>query len=316
MNDEFLKSKRIAVVGIGGVGGYMAGMLGRAFPHLTLAARGARKKSIQEHGLILHSDCSGEIQIRPEHTVSVEEMDVQDFIFVCVKNYSLEEVCCSMNRAVDDHTVLIPVMNGTNPGERMRRLLGKGTVVDSLIYIIAFANEDFSVSQQGDTARLFIGIPHADEAQKQTVLAVSEILAAAGIRHTVSDDIEQDIWRKYILNCAYNVTTACYDNTIGEIRRDPAKAKEYESLVQEAYQVALARQIAITQAEIDKILHRFYYEYADNATSSLQRDIAAGRQSELEIFSGYLVHEAQRLGVPVPVTEKMYTELKKRSGKT
>ena len=215
-----------------------------------------------------------------------------------------------MAHAVTDHTIIVPVMNGVDPGERIRKYLNKGIVVDSLIYIVAFANADFSVTQQGNFAKLYIGIQNADAEQQQVIAELSELLSGADIDHKAAPDIEQAIWRKYILNCAYNVTTAYYDNTIGQIRNDPVKAKEYEDLVQEAYQIALAKHVSVTQAHIDTILYKFYHEYADNATSSLQRDVTAGKRSELETFSGYLVKEAERLGVSIPITERMYHGLK------
>lgn len=312
-NSVNLQNKKIAVIGIGGVGGYLAGMLASRYPHVTFAARGKRLESIKKHGLTLHSDYHGKITAVPEHVVPVEELEEQDCIFVCVKNYSLEEVCRSMKHAVSDHTLIIPVMNGVDPGERVRTILTKGTVIDSLIYIIAFANPDFSISQQGSFAQLYLGIRDADCAQREAVNEAVSILAGADIDCKAAEDIEQAIWKKYILNCAYNVTTACYDNTIGQIRNDPVKAGEYEALVKEAYQVALARHVHITQEHIDSIIHRFYYEYADNATSSLQRDVRAGKTNELETFSGYLVREAARLGVPVPVSERMYQILKEQT---
>lgn len=301
--------KRIAVVGVGGVGGYLAGMLGQVCSHLTLVARGDRKESLIEKGLFLHSDYKGEINIRPEQIVSAEEMGEQDYIFVCVKNYSLEEACRSMSHAVTENTVVIPVMNGVDPGDRIRSYLGKGTVVDSLIYIVAFANEDYSVTQQGKFANLYIGIKHADEQQAECVKRVHQLLDEADVDNRVSDDIERDIWKKYILNCAYNVESAYYDNCIGQLREDPVKAKEYEALVSEAYQVALAKGVAVTQKHVDAIIHRFYYELAYNATSSLQRDIRSGRTAELDTFSGYIVREAERLGVDAPVSRRMYEGL-------
>lgn len=314
MNQKDWKEKKIAVVGIGGVGGYLAGMLGTHYPHVTFAARGKRLESIRKQGLILHSDYHGKITAIPEHAVPAEDLDEQDFIFLCVKNYSLEEACKSIRHAVTDHTIVVPVMNGVDPGDRVRKTLQKGMVVDSLIYIIAFANPDFSVSQQGTFAKLFLGIQHADALQQASVNDAAALLSGAEIDAFAADDIEQAIWRKYILNCAYNVTTARYDYTIGQIRKDPEKAREYEDLVNEAWQVALAKHVNITQEHIDSIIHRFYYEYADDATSSLQRDVRAGKTNELETFSGYLVREAGRLGVPVPVSERMYHELKERTG--
>lgn len=308
--DQEILNKRIAVVGIGGVGGYLAGMLGRVCTHLTMAVRGGRREAVLKNGLVLHSDYKGEITVRPEHAVSVSEMGEQDYIFVCVKNYSLEEVCREMEHAVTEDTVIIPVMNGVDPGERIRSLLGRGTVVDSLIYIVAFANDDYSITQQGDFANLRIGIKNADEAQQRKVREVSAILEGADIDHQAAEDIEVEIWRKYILNCAYNTESAYYDNAIGQLRSNPEKAKEYEALVGEAYKVALAKGVGVKQEHVDAILHRFYYELAEDATSSLQRDIREGKQAEVDTFSGYIVQEAHRLGIKAPVTEKMYEGLK------
>ena len=300
----------LPILGIGGVGGYLAGMLGQVCPHLTLAARGARKESLEKEGLILHSEYKGELRAVPEQVVETGELPEQDIIFICVKNYSLEEVCRELGQAVSDRTILIPVMNGVNPGERVRDLLGKGTVVDALIYIVAFANEDFSITQQGDFARLCIGIKNADALQQKKVEEAAALLTAAGIDFEVAEDIEVEIWRKYILNCAYNVVTAYYDNDIGQLRKEERKAKEYEALVREAEQVALAKGVAIKKEHTDAIIDRFYHGYADNATSSLQRDIRAGRRSEADVFSGYIVREAEKYGISVPVSSRMYEKLK------
>ena len=68
--------------------------------------------------------------------------------------------------------------------------------------------------------------------------------------------------------------------------------------------------MAVTQEHLDAILYRFHHELADGATSSLQRDIRAGKPAEIETFSGYIVREANRLGISVPVSMKMYEGLK------
>lgn len=303
-------NKKIAVVGAGGVGGFLAGMLGRVCPQLTLAVRGARKKALIKNGLTLHSEYKGEFTVHPQSVTELSSMGEQDYIFVCVKNYSLETVCQEMEHAVTENTVIVPVMNGVDPGDRIRALLGRGTVVDALIYIVSFSNEDYTVTQQGDFANLRIGIQNGNNIEREKTAEVSAILKAADIDHQVSDDIQTEIWRKYILNCAYNVATAYYDNTIGELRNDPKKAAEYEALADEAFQVAKAKGVAVTPEHIGAIIHRFYEELADNATSSLQRDIREGRSAETETFSGYIVREGKRLGLDLPVSCKMYEGLK------
>ena len=82
----------------------MAGMLARAYPHVTMVARGARAESIREKGLVLHSDYKGEIIARPERVVPVCDMGQQDYIFICVKNYSLAGVCESIRDMVTEDT--------------------------------------------------------------------------------------------------------------------------------------------------------------------------------------------------------------------
>ncbi len=360
-----MRDKKIAVIGVGGVGGYLAGMLLQAFPHVTLAARGERGRSIEEHGLVLHSEYKGEKVGRPEKVVSSAEfLEPQDYIFVCVKNYSLEGACREMADAVTDETVIIPVMNGVDAGDRVRELLNlseadaggvchredaepdagsvchredvepdagearhqadagdmgltpgrKATVVDSLIYIVSFARPDYSIEQQGQFANLRIGIQNADERQKEKVEEVSRILTMADIDYKVAEDIRREIWKKYILNCAYNVATAYYDNTIGQLRTDPEKAKLYEQLIREACEVARAKGVGVPESHVDTVIRKFYNDYGDDATSSLQRDIRDGKPSELETFSGYLVREAGRLGIRIPASERMYEGLKEKTG--
>lgn len=301
-----VKDKKIAVVGLGGVGGYLGALLADHYEHVTFVARGARGESIRKNGLVLHSEYRGERICHPEKVVSsAEELEVQDYIFVCVKTYSLEEALKSLEGAVDEHTVVIPVMNGADTGERARALLPKGQIVDSLIYIITFANPDYSITQQGMYTIVWLGIADADEKQQAVLKEADALLQAAEIESRIAEDINRQIWKKYIMNCAYNVETAAYANTIGQLRDDPVKAKEYEALTREAYEVAVAKGIAMREEDIEWLTHRFYEELSDGDTSSLQRDVENHRQSEVDTFCGYLIREAKKYGIAVPVMEKM-----------
>lgn len=305
--------KKITVVGIGGVGGYIGALLADAYPQVTFVARGKRKDAIETNGLTLHSEYRGERRVHPMRTVvSAAGLPVQDYIFICVKNYSLEEACKSLHGCISPDTVIVPVMNGADPGPRTRGLLSSGIVVDSLIYIIAFAAEDHSIVQQGGFANLYVGVQDAAPGEARAASDVADLLDNAGIDCKTSPDIQTEIWKKYILNCAYNVETAFYNNTIGELRKAPVKAAQYEALTDEAFRVALAKGVRVTEEHKNAIIHRFYHELAEDATSSLQRDVAAGHRTELETFSGYIVREARRLHVDTPVSNAMYEGLKEK----
>ena len=93
------------------------------------------------------------------------------------------------------------------------------------------------------------------------------------------------------------------------LQTSPEKCKEFKTLLEESCAVALAKQISIRDGYVESEYKRFMSLDA-GSTSSLKRDMEAGRKNELETFSGYLIKEARRLQIPVPVSEKMYENLK------
>lgn len=307
---------RIGVVGVGGVGGYLAGMLSSRLPGVTVVARGGRGRSIAERGLILHSEHNGEIVGHPTVVGAASELPEQDVILICVKNYSLEQALEEVAPAVGPHTILLPVMNGIDPAERVQRRFPDNPVVDSVIYIVSYARPDYEIVQEGDYADVRIGVVQgvgnvSAETSAQALRTVEEIFRQAGIDSRTVEDIEAAIWEKFILNCAYNVLTAAYDMNIGPIRDDPDKAREFVEAAREAAALAEAKGVKVRPDIASRVEYRFYHKLKDSDSSSLQRDVHAGRPAEVDTFCGYVVREAQRLGVPVPVLEKMYGLLTK-----
>ena len=311
-------STKIAVIGVGGVGGFVSAMLASHLPDVTVVARGARGKAIEENGLVLHSDYKGEITAHPAVVPSVAELGEQDVVFICVKNYSLEQLLDELGHGADgkpvikDGTILVPVMNGVDPWQKVREAFPGCRVVDSVIYIVAYADADYSIRQEGNFAAIRIGTTDAGEEYADAVRTVDSILSEADIDHKTPKDIEAAIWEKYILNAAFNCCTAAYDCNIGPLRDDPETAAEYEAAVKEACALARAKGIRIREDYEETLIHRFYHSLQASDSSSLQRDVHAGKKSEVETFCGYGVREGARLGVPMPVMEKLYRMIKER----
>lgn len=292
---------KIAVAGIGGVGGYLGGMLARTLPDVTFVARGKKLEDLRENGLPVESDYQGTFTARPAAAVEACDLPVQDIIFVCVKNYSLEEMMDSLQGAIDENTIIVPVMNGIDPGDRIREMGYPGQVVDGVIYIVSYREPDGTLRQLGDYAYLRVG----NKERNGKADIVCDVLNQAGVDCEVAQDIEREIWLKFILNCGYNVESAYYDETIGELRSDPEKAREYEDLTRESYALALAKGVDIRESDIETIIDKFYHLYTDEMTSSLQRDLREGHPHEGDTFSGYVVREAEKLGLSLPVSKKM-----------
>ena len=194
--------KKIMVVGVGGVGGVLAANLVKKYGEsVSLIARGPRRESLRQNGLTLHSDLYGEFTVHP---ACIEEdpalCGVQDLILICVKNGGLQKVCQQISPVVGEHTAVMAVMNGVSAGQELAQRLGKGVLVDSVIYTVSSAGSDYSITQKGSYTYLNIGSHTDSEEGKEAAQEIADLLNAAGIDCKVSRNVQAAIWKKYVLN--------------------------------------------------------------------------------------------------------------------
>lgn len=134
------------------------------------------------------------------------ELGVQDLILVSVKYAQLETAAAQLAPIVGPDTLVLPVMNGVHTAAKLGRLLGKGRMLQSVIYVVSSAGEDYSITQYGDYTTIYLGA--GERAGEADAKAVCEALKAADIDCRFAPDVQAAIWSKYVLNCAYNVVTA------------------------------------------------------------------------------------------------------------
>lgn len=308
-----LSNKTICVAGIGGVGGYIGAALAKNYPNVNFLARGERLAHIKEHGLTLNSVNLGNFTVQP-HAVSdcAGDFGHIDCLFICCKNYQLDTLCEQLKPFVAPDTIVVPVMNGTTAAQAVREAFGTGMVLDALIYIISTAMPDYSIESISPAPLLQVGKQHATAEEKEAAEAVAKLFTDIGIKCLAEEDIEAAVWTKYIQNCAFNVGTAYYLTDAQGIYNAPARLEKYRHLLEEACAVARALGIHIADNLEDDLYERLLHRTEPNGTSSLKKDMAAGRPNELETFSGALVRAAKELGIDVPVSEEFYEGMKNR----
>jgi len=302
---------KIMVVGVGGVGGYIASILCDSYEKdVTLVARKDRGAALKKQGLVLHSEFHGEHVYHPAIVETPNQAPEQDVIFVCVKNYSLEKALASLKNCMRAKTILVLIMNGVEHDGLVEKILPHTRLVSSAMYITSAYNKDYSIKHMGKFARIFLG-----SNDKEAEQIVYELLHKEGLSCHISEDVRAEEWKKYVLNCAYNVITAYYETTIGGVFDKPQGKEEFHTLLQESYNVGKALGVKLPADLVEVTNDRLLKQENKNVSSSLARDVIAKRQSELETFSGYLVETAHRLYVEVPLSEKLYKELKERCSK-
>lgn len=305
-----MDNKKVCVVGIGGIGGYIGCMLANHFDNVYFFARGKRLESIRKNGLKLCSDVHGEIIVHPKMASdNADELGVMDYIFLCVKHFSLEQVCAQISPMINENTIIIPLLNGVGVSDEIRRLIGKGSVIDGLVYITSGADENFVIHHTSPYCNIHIGYETKNKFEDSVLSEVQSLLQSADIKCIIENDIQAAIWRKYILNCAFNVITAYYNGTTADIRKNETAILQMKSLLEEACRVARRLKINIADNLEEVHFNHIMYKQSELATSSLKRDIAAGRQNELEVFSGKLLQLAAKCEIKIPTTEFFYKEL-------
>ena len=304
-------SKKITVVGIGGVGGLLAGVLIRHYgENVSLIARGARAEHLRTEGLTLRSDAYGDFTVKPAAVVAdPAELPVQDLVLVCVKNDALESVAQQILPIVGPDTVVLPVMNGVTAAKKLLKILPVGTVPGCVIYTVSGAGADFTITQQGKFTELTVGAQVADPIQQARAVETAAVFTEAGIQCKAVEDVAVAIWTKYVLNCAYNVATARWGCTIGGIKSDESRVEDCRALLTESWKVGVASGVALPEELPEKQLRRIL-KTSDDSDSSLGRDFAAGRAGEMEVFCGDVIRMAAEYGVDVPMTQKYYDALK------
>lgn len=296
---------KVTIVGVGGVGGLLAGALIRRYgADVSLIARGKRLQDLKENGLTLRSDAYGNFSVQPACvTEDPSSLPVQDAVLVCVKNGGLQKAAEKIAPMVDENTLVLPVMNGVSASGNLTRMLGKGRVLDSVIYTVSSV-ENGVIDQKGNFTQIFMGGNGAEE--------LAAWLQGAGIEAIVAEDVRAATWSKYVLNCAYNVVTARWGITIGDIKHSERLRGEYRSLMEEAWRVGRADGVNLPDTLVDQHMVRLM-NCTDDSTSSLSRDFEAGIVGEMDIFTGEVVRLADRYGVDVPVSRQYLAGLEERA---
>lgn len=312
----------IAIFGIGGIGGILGGALAKVAPEkVSFLARGERLDEIAKNGITVHSDLLGEFTAKPgkcadtsisSHgdkaaVVPVSELGVQDIVVVCVKTTDIEAAAKNIAPLVGPDTLIIPAMNGLSGGEDLQKAFPNNPVASSVLYVVAFTGEDFSVTQQGNFIKVVLDDLAADEKAHAKVETFAELLKEAGIDGRLSSHIRRDMWNKYAFNCAFNTMTAalaCNARTL----KEEGNFADFKAIIAEAKMTAEAEGVTLpedtVEAQADRLLHT-----KGESDSSLSRDFAVGKPGEMEMFSGDLIRRAEGLGLKLPVMEKYYKML-------
>jgi 2-dehydropantoate 2-reductase len=283
----------VGVLGAGGVGGFVAGALARAGADVTVVARPETAAVLGQTGLRIWSRALGEDF--PAHPrVATETSDRVDVLFVATKAIGLSD---ALARVAAAPAVVVPLLNGLEHLDVLRARFGAERVAAAVIRIESDRPSVGVIVQTSPGVRVDMAGRRPEPAAFLPDAAA--LLRGAGIEARIDDSEAQVMWSKLARLCALALTTSASDHSIGYVRSDPRWRSALEGAVSETVAVANADgaglQAADTLAELDAA-------HAELG-SSMQRDIAAGRRTELDAIAGAVLRAGQRHGLRCPTVQ-------------
>jgi 2-dehydropantoate 2-reductase len=292
---------RIAVFGTGGAGGYFGAQLALAGETVIFIARGDHLRAIKAAGLRLETP-SGETVIRAEATDNPAEAGHADVVLVGVKAWQVTDAANAIRPLVGPDTVVVPLQNGVEAAGELAAVVGPHTL-GGLCGTLSFVAGPGHVRSMG--GQNFIKFGELDNKPSERVERLRQCFAQAKVSVEVPANIVKALWDKFLMVTTFGGVGAITRSPIGVMRAVPESRRLLERCLEETLAVAKARDIPMAGSTVTDMM-KFYDSLPVNGTTSLQRDIADGKQSELDYWTGAVVRLGREAAVPTPTHQFIY----------
>ena len=300
---------KYVIIGAGGTGGVTGYYMKKAGKDVTLIARGEHLKAIREQGLTLEK-----MWDKTEETITIPATDMEhytdhpDVIFVCVKGYSLDETIPFIRRISKKTTIVIPVLNIYGTGGKMQKQLPELLVTDGCIYVSANIKESGRLLQHGQILRIVFGV--RDKAEFRSELReIQKDLCDSNIDGILSENIRREALEKFSYVSPIGAAGLYYHATAADFQKEGEARELFKTMIREIATLAEAMGIPFQKDMVDVNL-KILSNLAPEATTSMQRDIMEGKQSEIDELVYEVVRMGEKYHVPIPAYEKMAEKLK------
>ena len=300
---------KIAVMGAGGVGGFLGGKLAFGGREVVFVARGKHLDALRTQGLRVVG--AEQFAVSPVNVSDkTQAFGKVDLILFCVKLYDTESAAAQLEPMLADHTVVVTLQNGVESQQRIGNVIGEERVVSGAAYFPASIKAPGEIVFKGPIP----GKPLVEvgEGQGNSRLLAAQLIQefqAAGVTAALNKDASLMLWEKFCWIAGVSGVTAVTRQPIGIVRIDPDMRALFVNCVHGCAAVGRAAGVTLDLALEERLMGLLESNPAEGK-SSLLVDLERGRPLELDGLSGAVHRLGQKYHVATPVTSSVYAALK------
>lgn len=305
---------KIAILGLGGVGGFYAGKLAKRFGNssnveIYFITRGEHLDVIRKNGIRVISD-SEDFTAKPDlATDNPSEIGVMDYIILTTKSYDLADSIEFIKPCINEKTVMLPLLNGGDITERIRQILPDNVVWSGCSYIVSRKTEPGVIKSSGSYSRFVFGY---DKGENEQLKMFENLLREADIDVTLSKNIRESIWKKFFFISVSASLTSYFDVGFNELVDTDERLNMTVGMAEEFLKVAKAEGVGMGEYAVEEVVNRSEI-LPKGTTTSMHSDFKAGNRTEVETLTGVVVHLAEKHRIDVPLYRTVYNALKEKS---
>lgn len=303
------------IIGAGGTGGILGFYMTKAGKDVTLIARNAHLEAMKKQGLSVPKMWTNETETIPVSAESMESYEAKgekaDVILVCVKKYSLDSCIPFIQNISHENTIVVPVLNVYGTGAYLQEKLPKILVTDGCIYVSANIKQAGVLLQHGEILRVFFGVREKEDLKKlngqldgeykaeRLLKKIAQDFKDSGIDGILSDNIKRDALTKFSYVSPIGTAGLYLHAVAGDFQREGEARELFKTLIREIVTLANAMGITFEEDLVERNL-KILSNLPEEATTSMQRDVMEGKQSEIDGLVYEVVRMAEKYGAEVP----------------
>lgn len=310
---------RIAVVGAGAIGGFLAGALAKAGVPVAVVARAEHLEAIQREGLRLESDI-GAFQAHLEASDDLRKMGDFDALILTFKAHQWPAFLPQLEPYAQSSATIVTMQNGlpfwyvrepplatVDPGSAIGALFSDERVAGAVVHVSGSIVEPGRIRQSGGL-RYVLGDPRGEANPR--VEEIAEIFRRAKLAPEIDPNVRATVWLKLVNNCGLNPVSVLRGMTIKPMLADPDARAQVHAMMSEALRVGQAMGV-VTEVDVDERIA--YAARLDDVKTSMLQDYERGRELELDPILGAVIELGERYGVDVPHLLDAYRRLRQMS---